>query len=162
MRLSTVGGLVFGVLGLAVAIGVEARGAPEAEAEMIKAAERLDVDFVAAFNKPAADAIMALYWNSPDLVFFPPDTMEVRGWEAMKAAFAQMGKGATLETHSRKNRVAGDAVLGSGRWTLTMPGPDGKPMTLEGRYTDVKEKKDGKWVYTSDHASAPLAPPPAK
>jgi len=30
---------------------------------------------------------------------------------------------------------------------------------MEGRYTDVKAKRDGRWVYLLDHASAPIPPP---
>ena len=31
---------------------------------------------------------------------------------------------------------------------------------VEGRFSDVKAQKDGKWVYIIDRASVPLPPPP--
>jgi hypothetical protein len=34
-------------------------------------------------------------------------------------------------------------------------------MELDGRFTDVKTQRDGKWVYILDHASAPMPGPPA-
>ena len=154
------------VLGAAlVRARVEAAPAPDTPAQLLEAAKKLDADFVAAFNRGDVDAVMAHYWKSPELTIYPPDTMELLGWEAGKKGFAEMAvnmKGAQLAMKDPKNRVAGEVVLGSGRWTLTMTGPDGKPMVLEGRYSDVKEKKDGRWVYTVDHASAPLPPPSAK
>ena len=52
-------------------------------------------------------------------------------------------------------------AAGSGRWKLTIPAAKGPASVIEGRYTDVKAQKDGKWVYIVDHASVPLPPPPA-
>jgi hypothetical protein len=34
------------------------------------------------------------------------------------------------------------------------------PQVMEGRYSDVKAPRDGKWVYATDHASVPLPPRP--
>jgi ketosteroid isomerase-like protein len=56
---------------------------------------------------------------------------------------------------------AGDVVIGWGLWRVTVAGPDGAPVEVVGRYTDVKAERDGTWVYILDHASAPLPPPPA-
>ena len=42
-----------------------------------------------------------------------------------------------------------------------MTGPDGEPLQMEGRYTDAKAERDGKWVYLVDHASVPIPPPPS-
>jgi len=30
---------------------------------------------------------------------------------------------------------------------------------MEGRFSDVKAVRDGKWVYVMDHASIPVPPP---
>jgi hypothetical protein len=32
---------------------------------------------------------------------------------------------------------------------------------MEGRYTSVAVRKNGKWMYVVDHASVPMPPPPA-
>ena len=99
-----------------------------------------------------------------DVVSYPPDAMEVRGWDAIKQAYVEAFKtmsGAKLELTDAHYRVAGEFVLAWGRWQMTMPGPDGNPVTLEGRYSDVKAKRDGRWVFIQDHASVPMAPPPA-
>lgn len=131
-------------------------------AEMVAAANTLDQQFLAAFNQADVDALMATYWNSPDLVSFGPDGMGTKGWDACKAGAVEMFKampGARLEFTAMHNDVHGDVVIGWGTWKMTM-GPPDAPQVLEGRYSDVKARHDGKWVYVSDHASVPLPPPP--
>jgi ketosteroid isomerase-like protein len=136
-----------------------ARETPE---QMVAEAKALDQRWLDAYNKKDLDAIMALYWNSPDLVSFPPGVMEIRGWENVKQGFtkefAEMKDG-KLELMETSNNAAGDVVLGSGKWRFTMTSPLGAPIEVLGRYMDAKAKRDGKWVYIMDHASAPLPPP---
>ena len=36
-------------------------------------------------------------------------------------------------------------------------GPDGTPIEVHGRYTDVKAERDGRWVYLVDHGSVPTS-----
>ena len=133
--------------------------------EMIASAKALDERFIAAFNKGDVDAAMANYWNSPELVVYPPDSMAAKGWPDSKAAMAQMLAkipGAKLELTDANYTVAGDVVIGYGTWRLTMHPPNEKHTTMEGRLTDVKAERDGKWVYLIDHASVPLPPPEKK
>jgi len=128
---------------------------------MIAAAQDLDARFIAAFNAGDADAFAATYWQSPDVVSFLPDAMEARGWEAVSAAAHAMVTGlagAQLELIEMHEMVAGEYVLGWGLWRMTMPGPEGEPVVMEGRYSDVKAERDGKWVYILDHASVPMPP----
>ncbi|MCH7677296.1 hypothetical protein IH879_20430 [candidate division KSB1 bacterium] len=40
----------------------------ESEDEMIAATDTLDKQFIEAYNNKDADALMATYWNSPELV----------------------------------------------------------------------------------------------
>ncbi len=147
------------IAGLVPAVG----SAAETPAQMIAGAKSLDAAFLKAFNAGDVEAVSATYWKSPDVVSMPPDTMVLRGWEAIHEAFQKMVEempGAKLELTESHYIVNGELVLTWGRWRMTMPGPDAKPLTMEGRYTDVKAKRDGKWVYILDHASAPLPPPP--
>jgi len=131
-------------------------------AEMVAAADALDQRFLDAFNKGDTDAIAATYWNNPGVVSFGPDGMGTRGWEAARAGSVEMFKampGARLEFVSMHNDAHGDVVLGWGTWKMTIPTPAG-PQVMEGRYSDAKAMKDGKWVYLMDHASVPLPPAP--
>lgn len=127
--------------------------------EMIAAADALDDAFVAAFNAGDADAMTALFWNDPDVMSFPPDALVVRGFEevgAANAAFVAGTQGSTLELTERHQLPIGEAVLGYGLFTLTMPATDGgEPTEIVGRYTDLKAQRDGSWVYLVDHASVP-------
>ena len=138
--------------------------AAETAEEMIAAAKALDASFLASYNAGDADAVSALYWHSPDVVSFQPDSMIQHGWDEIHAGYVEGFKslppGAKLELTEGHYSVLGDAVLTWGLWTFTVPGQDGKPQVVEGRYTDVKAKRDGKWVYLMDHASAPMPPPP--
>ncbi|HET6247917.1 MAG TPA: DUF4440 domain-containing protein [Tepidisphaeraceae bacterium] len=127
--------------------------------QMIAGAKELDQRFCQAWSKGDLDGIMAAYWNSPDLVVYPADEMEQHGWAAVKESykpFVADTHGAKLEMIDPHYMVAGDMVIGWGRWKLTLPGPDGKSVEVPGRYTSVMAKKDGKWVYIIDHPSVPM------
>jgi uncharacterized protein (TIGR02246 family) len=132
---------------------------------MIAAAKALDQEFLAAFNRGDLEGVVATYWKSPDVVVFPPDSMEARGPDAIRASFVQSlatMAGGTLELTAAHSRVAGDAVTAWGRWRFTMPASGAAaPAEMLGRFTQVSAKRDGRWVYLVDHASVPLPPPPA-
>lgn len=129
------------------------------------AARALDAAFLAAYNAKDADAVSALYWHSPDAVSFEPGSMIQRGWDEIHASYVEgfknLPEGVKLELTEGHYSVLGDAVLMWGLWKFTMPGEDGKLVVSEGRYGDVKAKRDGKWVYLIDHASVPMPPPSA-
>lgn len=136
----------------------------ESPTKMIAAAKALDKQSVEAFNKRDVDAVMTTYWKSPDLVSYPMDALEVRGWDAVKAAvaqmFATMPAGVTVEATDLNYKVAGDVVISWGRWRTKMTPPNGLSMTLDGRGMGVAAKRDGKWVYILDHASVPYGAAP--
>lgn len=139
---------------------------PKPAAVDLKAeAEKLDSAFLTAFNAGDAEAIMQLHWNSSELRAYTPGEMEVKGYDAVKASYVKDfagSKGATLTITEANNIVYPDVVVGHGRFTWAMPVEGGAPMTVEGRYTEVKAMKDGKMVIVLDHTSAPMAPPPAE
>ena len=145
--------------------GILAGCAPKGEPpeQMIAAAKELDKAFLEAYNKGDIDGVMATYWNSPELVSYPPGAMEFRGWENVKAKLTEefaMPQRGTLALAEPVYKVIGDVVIGYGKWRYTIPIPNGEPITIDGRYTGVTMKKDGKWVVVHDHASAPMPPPP--
>ncbi|MFN0158966.1 MAG: YybH family protein [Bacteroidota bacterium] len=136
--------------------------APQGESpdQMIAEAKALDQKFNEMYNNGDVDGIMSLYWNSPDLVSYPPGDLELRGWESVKAGFIKdfgMTPRGKIEMIESNYKVAGDVVISWGKWRYTMTEP---PMEILGRYTDVKAKRDGKLVYIHDHASAPMPAPP--
>lgn len=128
--------------------------------EMVKGAAALDQAFLKAFNAGDANAVAACY--ASDAVLFPPDQLMVKGQPAVLSGFAQMVKmmpGCTLDLTESHTMVAGDKVISYGTFKMTETGPDGKPMEMMGRYTDVKAMQNGKWVYLVDHASVPMPAP---
>ncbi len=153
--------VVVGMLGVTLGCASQNRASdPEA---MVKAADALDRAFVESFNKGDVDALNTLYWNSPDVASFPPDLLEARGIAAVRESNARTAaslKGGQLEITESHNMPVGEAVVGYGKFRIAIPGPDGKPTQVVGRYTDVKAERDGKWVYLIDHASAPLPASP--
>lgn len=127
---------------------------------MIAEANALDRKFFEIYNAADLDGMMELYWNSPDVVSYSPGQMEMKGWDEVKEGFRRdfaMSTRGRLELVESHNMVAGDVVIGWGRWRYTTTDP---PMEQVGRYTDVKARRNGKWVYIHDHASVPLPPPP--
>lgn len=149
------------VAALAIAFAVSSRAQAESAEEMVAGANALDKAFIAAFNSGNADAMSALYWNSPDAVSFPPDLLVARGIEGIRkansAAVASL-KGGKLELTESHHIPLQDAVVTWGLWRFTMAVGGGTPIELTGRYSDVKAKRDGKWVYLVDHASAAPMP----
>lgn len=135
---------------------------PPDTAKMVAAADELDQKFFDAYSSKDLEAVKQLYWNSPELVSYPPGEMEVRGNDAVIESFRKdfdQGIDSKLELIDFTNRVEGSVVVGTGTWRYTMNMPKGEPFVIEGRYLDVKAERNGKWVYIADHASVPLPPP---
>lgn len=133
------------------------------EAELIAEAEKLDSLFLVAFNSGDAEAMMNLYWNSPDLRAYYPMDMKLDGYNAIKASYVRdftSSKGAIMEYLEVKNIPFKNGVVGHGTFRITMPMEGSDPMVFDGRFTEVKAMRDGKMVVVLDHASMPLPPPP--
>ena len=153
----------FLVAALALAFGCASQPKVPDLAAMTARADSLNQAFLDAFNRGDTDAVASMYWNSPEVVMFPPDTMECKGFEEIHDGFIKMFstmKGAQLKFLETHDMPAGDVVVSWGLWQLTTTGPDGKPLVIDGRFTDVEGERDGKWVYLVDHASVPLPPMP--
>lgn len=130
-------------------------------AQSVAAADALDRQFIAAFNKGDLEALCATYLRSPELVSIGFSGTGDHGWDAVHSTwqkiFGEM-KGAKLEMPTMRNVACGDVMMGYGTFRITMPTPNG-PQILEGRYSDVKAMRNGRWVYVMDHASVPMAAP---
>jgi ketosteroid isomerase-like protein len=158
--------LTSGVLVAALSLVLGCASQPKAPdtATMLAKAGALNQAFVDAVNRGDADAVASMYWDSPDVALFPPDTLEARGYAAIREGYAKMFaemRNVKLEITESHEMPAGDVVIGYGLFHLTGSAPDGSPVDRTGRYTDVKAERDGKWVYLVDHASLPLSPLPA-
>jgi len=148
-----------GVLALALASCVPPVQDVEKE---IAALKQVDSVWEASFVKGDIDGIMSTYWNSPELVSYPPNTMEVNGYEAVRMSYEKMYGMMAVKSAQSVNasyKVSGDVAFGWGTWKMTFQPTGGQDMGTEGRYTNMYVKKDGKWYYAVDHASVPMPPP---
>lgn len=113
--------------------------------------------FMKAFRENDVEAIAALY--AEDAVFYPTDTMAVKGAKDIRANFAGfLGAFTVKEAISSEvqHLTRGDLSFSWGKWGGTIvPKAGGEPIRFEGRFSDLSKLVDGKWVYILDHASFP-------
>jgi uncharacterized protein (TIGR02246 family) len=109
-------------------------------------------------NDPAACA--ALY--AEDAVLVLPGTGAIKGRKAIADAYAGWMKdmkvvaASVTDAHYASN---GDVSGGWGAWSVTtVPRAGGDPTTESGTWSAVAVKKNGVWMYASDHASSDPAP----
>ena len=107
------------------------------------------------------DGVSRLY--ASDAVAWFPDEAEHVGAAAIRAAYKNIFDTYTIvDAALSDDHHIGDAHHRSnwGHFSMTLKQKsDGKEVRLSGRYTDVQEKRDGRWVYIADHASAEPAAP---
>ncbi len=119
-----------------------------------------------AFKANDVNGVVALY--APDAVGYFPGMAAVSGENGIRAAFEGMMSGNNVQDakfFDRHSKTSGNVSVGWGRFELTLvPKAGGAPIVMKGRFTDVVERRNGKWLYIVDHASdePPPAPAPAK
>jgi uncharacterized protein (TIGR02246 family) len=121
-----------------------------------------------AFSKAIAacdvPAVLALYEDNA-VIIWPGQGEFGTGKPAIekivKATCSGPSKPSLTEVSSEARAVGKDYIIHIGQLDDTMPGPDGKPVTMRIRTTELLHKSGGKWRYVVDHASAGLPPPPA-
>jgi ketosteroid isomerase-like protein len=123
--------------------------------------------FTKAFQANDLEGVMSLY--GPDSETFPPDSMEAVGLDAISANYGGFLNNNTIqkfEIIEAHHETHGNLSFAWGRFSMDfVPKAGGDPIHMEGRFSDVSRKVNGKWVYVIDHASVPLTPPanpPAK
>ncbi len=123
----------------------------------------VEAAWVKAIKANSLDQVMALY--ADDAVGWFPDMSEASGAKAIRASYENLLSTFTIKdasltgTHSKN---AGKLSLGWGKFTLTVvEKATGKEQVWNGRFTDVAERRRGRWLYIVDHASAEPLPPPA-
>src|SRR6267378_4015438 len=97
-------------------------------------AQSLDSSWIKAMKANDLEAVMKTY--APDAVVWLPQVKEV--------VLSETGY-----------RTMGKVSVGWGRFSLTLaPKSGGSPVVMIGRFTDIAERRGGRWVYIVDHASA--------
>jgi uncharacterized protein (TIGR02246 family) len=104
-----------------------------------------------AFNAGDLEGLMALY--APDACLVPQPGQPVQGHDAIREALRNfVSLGAKIEIDADYVLESKDTALLRGRWQLTGKGPDGQPLDMRGRSSEVvRRQPDGSWVYVIDH-----------
>jgi uncharacterized protein (TIGR02246 family) len=125
-------------------------------------AARVEAAWTKAMLANDLEAVVACY--APDAVLWVSGEPEADGISAIRAAYGGMLRENTVKdvrVSGNHTRVSGSLAAGWGRYTLTLaPKAGGPDVVTHGRFTEVDEKRDGKWLYVADHASddPPAAP----
>ena len=121
----------------------------------LEEAKDLDRRFVEAFRIKDLDAAMACMWNSPDLVLVQMGTI-YRGYEAVRSQLKEMfdqNRSIRLEINEVSYLPSGDGVIGVGTATVDLQPTAGPRTLLVERWSDLRRKIDGRWVYVLDHTT---------
>lgn len=104
----------------------------------------------------AGDGAAIARMNGPDTVAYGVDGSIVQGGEAIAAGYAGMfaKNVATVEIRDAAWVRQGPLLNSWGLFTLTLtPRDGGKPMHVDGRFSDLAVWTDGHWQYLMDHVS---------
>jgi ketosteroid isomerase-like protein len=125
--------------------------------------EDVDLAWKKAIVANDVEAVMACY--APDAVAWLPDMPEARGVTAIREGYKQLLGANTIKEATFSDthyEIHGDRATGWGHFSLTLVPKSGdgagKPVTMKGRFSEVAIKREGRWVYALDHASAEPAP----
>jgi len=123
------------------------------EAELV-GNQKLDQQFLDGMNQMDIEKLMSCFWNSPDLIFVDFDGNVNRGSENIRKVFEQFFaqfESINLVCDEISLIRAGNSVFAVGTATYTMQTKDGTSQKVTQRWTDVRGKVDGHWVYVLDH-----------
>ncbi len=109
---------------------------------------------VEAGNLPALGRLYG-----PNSIVYAPDAFQLKGREAIAAAYAGMFDKYTAQVEIKDARYlrAGPLLHSWGLYVLTLtPKAGGEALRMEGRFSDLAQREAGQWRYIVDHASLPV------
>jgi ketosteroid isomerase-like protein len=117
----------------------------------VRTPEELHPAFTAAFNARDLDALLLLY--EPGAVLTPQPGVVVSGPAAIREALGGfLGLNGPIAMTTKTIIPAGDLVMLHAEWTLKGTGPDGTPLALAARSSEViRRQADGTWRYVIDN-----------
>jgi uncharacterized protein (TIGR02246 family) len=118
-------------------------------------AKGLDTKLTEALGRKDLDAVMACFWNSPDLVVVIDGAVQ-RGPDEVRNGFRQLFDGndsVNLEVNEITYLPSGDGVIGVGTATFDLQPAGGPRHLMVERWSDLRRKIDGRWVYVLDHTT---------
>ena len=124
--------------------------------------QELDRRFVDGMSNMDIDQVMSCIWDSPDFIFVGTDGTVIIGADGVRKSieewFAQC-ESLHLVINEVRQIPVGDSIFAVGTATYEMKAKDGSAQQLRERWTDVRRKIDGRWIYVLDHAHALPAEP---
>ncbi len=122
-------------------------------------AKALNDTFTKAFEACDGPAVMSLYEDDAVLIW-PGQGEFAIGKPAIKKVIkgycASSSKPSIKVISSDARQVGLEHIIHFGQLDTTIAGPDGKPVTMRIRTSELLHKSHGKWRYEVDHASAGL------
>jgi ketosteroid isomerase-like protein len=117
----------------------------------VRTPEEMHPAFTAAFNARDLDALLMLYEEGAALT--PQPGVVVSGPAAIREALGGfLGLNGPIAMTTKTIIPAGDLALLHAEWTLKGTGPDGTPIALAARSSEViRRQPDGTWRYTIDN-----------
>jgi len=117
--------------------------------------KELDRRLCEAIGRKDVDAAMACFWNSPELVAVIGGNVQ-QGPAAVRSGFEQLfdqNESIRLEVNQVAYVRSGDGVIGVGTATFDLKPVTGQRQRLVERWSDLRRKIDGRWVYVLDHTT---------
>jgi ketosteroid isomerase-like protein len=152
MRRFLYGTLLAGLLLAAVA---PARGAGKEEQNVRETVRKIFANWT-SLDVASNDAF---YASDAQLAFFDIAPMKYENWAAYKEGAGKMlsvYKDFKLNPNSDVAiHVTGKMAWVTGTWTADATTKDGKAEHMEGRFTDIFEKRASKWIVVHEHFSMP-------
>ena len=121
-------------------------------------------DILNAWSVQDPDAAGKYYAKDADLVFFEPNALEYKGWDAyylgMKKLFANY-QNLSIQLNDDANvHFKGDLAYATATWNVEGTKADNTKEKMDLRWTVVLERRNSEWVVVHEHVSAPLTSPP--
>jgi uncharacterized protein (TIGR02246 family) len=124
------------------------------EADLTEAKD-LDRQLCEAMGRKDVDAVMACFWDHPDVVLAQNGQVH-RGSDAVRAAVNALfdqHESISLEVNEVTHLPSGDGVIGVGTATYDLKPAGGPRQMVVERWSDLRRKIDGRWVYVLDHTT---------
>jgi uncharacterized protein (TIGR02246 family) len=122
--------------------------------------ERLFCEGMAQRN---VEQVMSCFWNSPGVIFVDFEANVFLGSDNVRKViegFLAQFESLHLVIDEITRFRAGETVLAVGTATYEMQMKDGTSRRVTERWTDVRVKADGRWVYAMDHIHLLASPSP--
>ena len=121
----------------------------------ITEAQDLDRRLTEAMSRKDLDATMACFWNDPDLIVVLGGYVH-HGPDATRAALKELfdqNESIMVEVNEITHLPSGDGVIGVGTATFDLKPVGGSHQLMVERWSDLRRKIDGRWVFVLDHTT---------